>query len=268
MVLEEKIQFLKNRLEELGSFLVAYSGGVDSTFLLAVAADTPGIEVLAVTASNPLIPDWEVKQARKIAKRLKVKHRIISTDPLSDPTIKNNPGDRCYFCKKGIFIKFLALAQENGYMYVADGTNHDDLKAYRPGIRALRELGIKSPLAETIFTKDEIRKYSRKMGLPTWDMPALACLATRIPYNEELTEAKLRMVDESESFLRNLGFRQLRVRYHYPIARIELGAGEIPDILKPDIKIKVVKRLKAIGFDHIVIDLEGYRTGSMDGRKN
>jgi len=264
---EEKIEDLKNSLRKLGSVLIAYSGGVDSTFLMAVAAGIPEIDVMAVTASNAMIPDWEIKEARRLAKKLKVKHKIIKTDPLSNPALKVNPKNRCYICKKAIFIKFLNLAQEAGYSYVADGTNSDDLGVYRPGLKALKELGIKSPLADTRLTKDEIRSYSKEMGLPTWDAPALACLATRIPYDEELTETKLKMIDGSEGYLRRLGFRQLRVRYHYPIARIELGPEEIPLILEPDIKEKVVKRLKAIGFDHVVIDLEGYRSGSMDGRK-
>jgi uncharacterized protein len=264
MALDEKIEDLKNSLRELESVLIAYSGGVDSTFLMAVAAGIPDIDVMAVTASNSMIPNWEVKEARKIAKRLKVKHKIIKTDPLSNPLLKKNPKDRCYICKKSIFISFLNLAQEAGYSYVADGTNYDDLGVYRPGLKALKELGIKSPLADAGLTKVEIRTYSKDMGLPTWDAPALACLATRIPYDEELTEAKLKMIDESESYLRSLGFRQLRVRYHYPIARIELGTDEMPHIMEPDIKSNVVQRLKAIGFNHIVIDLEGYRSGSMD----
>jgi uncharacterized protein len=214
-----------------------------------------------------MIPDWEIKEARKIARRLRVRYMIVKMDPLGNPALKGNPRDRCYICKKNIFIKFLNLAQEQGLRYVADGTNYDDLRGYRPGLRALKELGIRSPLAETELTKDEIRIYSKEMDLPTWDAPALACLATRIPYDEEITEAKLKMIDQSEDFIRSLGFRQLRVRYHYPIARIELDAKDIPAILEPDIRSKVVNRLKAIGFDHVVVDLEGYRSGSMDGRK-
>jgi uncharacterized protein len=268
MAAEEKIDILKNRLKKMGSVLVAYSGGVDSTFLLAVASGLPEIDVTAVTASNSMIPQWEVKEARKVAKKLRVKHKIIKTDPLSNPALKNNPSDRCYICKKSIFIKFLNLAQEMGYRYVADGTNYDDLGGYRPGLKALKELGVRSPLAETELTKDEIRKYSKEMDLPTWDMPALACLATRIPYDEEITEPKLKMIDQSEEFIRSFGFKQLRVRYHYPIARIELDTEEIPRILEPGIRENVVERLKAIGFDHVVVDLEGYRSGSMDGQKD
>lgn len=263
----EKIDLLKNRLMKMGSLMVAYSGGVDSTFLLAVAASIPGIDIMAVTASNAMIPQWEIKEAKKIARKLKVRHKIIKTDPLSDPALKNNPSDRCYICKKSIFIKFLNLAQEMGYRYVADGTNHDDQSVYRPGLKALKELGVRSPLAEAELTKDEIRKYSKEIGLPTWDMPALACLATRIPYGEYITEAKLKMIEQSEEFIRSMGFKQLRVRYHYPIARIELDKEEIPRILECGISERIVERLKALGFDHVVVDLEGYRSGSMDGRK-
>ncbi len=266
--LEKKINRLKEILQKMGSFAIAFSGGVDSTFLLAVASELPDINIIAITASSPMIPAWEIKEARKMAARFRVKHRIIKTDQLENPSLKENPPERCYICKKDLFSKFLALAKEQGLKYLADGTNHDDLKVYRPGLRALKELGIRSPLAEAMLTKKEIRKYSKIMGLTTWDAPSLSCLATRIPYNEELTAAKLKMIDRAEEFILSLGFRQVRVRYHHPIARIELDPADIPRLIEPSIRGKVVKRLKAIGFGHITIDMEGYRSGSMDGQKN
>ena len=266
--LEKKINRLKEILQKMGSFAIAFSGGVDSTFLLAVASELPDINIIAVTASSSIMPAREIKEARKIAARLKVKHTITKMDPLENPLLKANPPERCYICKKDLFTKFLDLAEKRGFRYLVDGTNHADLKTYRPGLRALKELGIRSPLAEARLTKNDIRRYSKIMGLTTWDAPSLSCLATRIPYNEELTAAKLKMIDRTEEFILSLGFRQVRIRYHHPIARIELDPADIPRLIEPSIRGKVVKRLKAIGFGHITIDMEGYRSGSMDGQKN
>ena len=263
--LEEKINKLRKILKSLKSVSVAYSGGVDSTFLLAMAKEVLGKNVLAITAASPMIPTFEIKEAKIIARKLKVKHILLKTSPLENPALKYNPKDRCYICKKSLFIKFLNLADKHGYPYLADGTNFDDLKSSRPGLKALSELGIKSPLAEAGLNKGDIRKYSKIMGLPTWDSPALACLATRIPYGEEITEPKLNQIDQAEDFIRSLGFKQVRVRYHFPIARIEIDPEVISNIIEPSMSRKVVERLKAIGFDHIVIDLEGYRSGTMDG---
>ncbi len=266
--LEEKINKLKEILWDLRSVVVAFSGGVDSTFLLAVTSEVLGKNVLAITAASPMIPTWEIKEAKKIARRLKIKHKLIKTSPLEDPSLKHNPKDRCYICKKGLFVKFLDLADKYGYQYLVDGTNFDDLKGYRPGLKALKELGVRSPLAEAGLTKDDIRKYSKKIGLPTWDSPALACLATRIPHGEEITELKLKQIDQAEEFIRSLGFKQVRVRYHFPIARIEIYPEDISRIIGSPTRNVVVERLKAIGFGHIVIDMEGYRSGSMDELKN
>ena len=218
---DEKINKLKTILRDLKSVVVAFSGGVDSTFLLAVAAEVLGKNVLAITAASVMIPTWEIKEAKKIARKLKVRHMLIKTDPLKNPSLKHNPVDRCYICKKDLFVKFLNLADKYGYSYLIDGTNFDDLQGFRPGLKALKELGVRSPLAEAELTKEEIRKHSKIIGLPTWDSPALACLATRIPHGEEITEPKLKQIDQAEEFIRSLGFKQVRVRYHFPIARIE-----------------------------------------------
>ena len=263
--LEEKVIELRKILGNLKSVTVAYSGGVDSTFLLAMAKEVLGKNVLAVTDASPMTPTFEIKEAKTIAKKLKVKHILLKISPLENPALKYNPKDRCYICKKNLFVKFLNLADKHGYSYLVDGTNFDDLNSFRPGLKALGELGIKSPLAKAELNKEDIRKYSKIMGLPTWDSPALACLATRLPYGEEITETKLKMVDQAEDFIRSLGFKQVRVRYHFPIARIEIDPEAISNIIEPSMSKKVVKRLKAIGFDHIVIDLEGYRSGTMDG---
>ncbi len=265
---KKKIDRLKAILQKMESLAIAFSGGADSTFLLAVASELPDIDIMAITASSPMIPSWEIIEAKKMAARLKVKHKIIKTDPLENPLLKKNPPERCYICKKDLFAKFLNLVKEQGLRYLADGTNHDDLKAYRPGLRALKELGVRSPLAEAGLIKEDIRKYSKIMGLPTWDTPALACLATRIPYNEEITMEKLKMIDRAEEFIRSLGFRQVRVRCHYSMARIELDPVDIPRLLEQSMREKTVSRLKTIGFNHITIDLEGYRSGSMDEQKN
>jgi len=267
-MLGKKINRLKEILRELKSFAIAFSGGVDSTFLLAIASELPDIDIIAITSSSPMTPVREVKKAKEIAARLKVKHTIIKTNPLESPSLKANPPERCYICKKILFTKFLNLAEKQGLRYLTDGTNYDDLKAYRPGLRALKELGIRSPLAEAVFTKEDIRRYSKIIGLPTWNAPPLACLATRIPCNEEITTAKLKMIDRAEEFILSLGFKQVRVRYHHPIARIELDPADISRLVEPSIRKKAVKRLKAIGFGHITIDMEGYRSGSMDGQKN
>lgn len=262
---EEKINKLRKILKDLKSVAVAYSGGVDSTFLLAMAKEVLEKNILAITATSPMIPTFEIKEAKTIARKLKVKHRLIKTSPLENPALKYNPRDRCYICKKSLFIKFLNLAEKYGYSYLVDGTNFDDLNSSRPGLKALAELGIRSPLAEAGLTKKDIRKYSKIMGLPTWDSPALACLATRVPHGEEITETKLAQIDQAEEFIRGLGFRQVRVRYHFPIARIEIDPEAISNIIEPLTRKKVVEKLKAIGFDHIVIDMEGYKSGSMDG---
>ena len=262
--LEGKIIRLRNILEEMGSVVIAYSGGVDSSLLLKMAVALLGKKVLAVTARSQIIPGHEIKDAKRFARSLKCKHKIINYDCFSSNEFKSNPRSRCYICKKKLFTVFLYLKNSYKYNYLIEGTNHDDKNSLRPGLKALKELDIRSPLAEACLTKKDIRAYSKILGLPTWDRPALACLATRIPYGEEITEAKLKIIEEAESFIASLGIKEIRVRYHYPIARIEVPDGKLQDIIKNGIREKIIEKLKRIGFEYITADLENYGPGSMD----
>ena len=260
--LEAKLRKLKSILAGMGGVLVAYSGGADSTFLLKVALDALGENVLAVTARSPIFPASELAAAEEMAYQLGARYPFAEMDILDDPRFSSNPPDRCYICKRALFSRLKELAAEHGFE-VADGSNHDDLDKYRPGLRALRELGVKSPLAEAGLTKVEVRTLSREMGLPTWDKPAQTCLATRFPYGERLTLEKLRRVEEAEEFLRSLGLRQMRVRSHDALARIEVPREDTAGLLSK-MAPEIVDKLKGLGYTYVTLDLEGYRTGSMD----
>ena len=262
MLALKKLERLKRMLGDMRSVLVAYSGGADSTFLLWVALDVLGEKVLAATAKSPIHPASESAAAGEMARRLGAEHIFIETRELDEPEFARNPPERCYLCKRRLFARLRELAEEHGLKEVVEGSNRDDLGEHRPGLKALRELRIRSPLAEAGLTKAEIRVLSRKMGLPTWDKPAQACLATRFPYGELLTPEKLRRVEEAEEFLRSLGLGQLRVRSHGLLARIEVSREEMPRLL--DEAGSVVEELKKLGYTYIALDLEGYRTGSMD----
>lgn len=257
-----KLDLLKRILGEMESVLVAYSGGVDSTFLLKVALDVLGERVLAVTAKSPIHPASESDAAGELARRLGARHLFVQSHPLADPEFTHNPPERCYLCKRALFSRLKALAEEHGLRAVVEGSNYDDLSEHRPGLKALREVGVRSPLAEAGFTKAEIRSLSKRIGLPTWDKPAQACLATRFPYGEELTLEKLKRVEEAEESLHSLGFRQLRVRNHGSLARVEVSKGEMARLLES--AACVVARLKELGYTYVTLDLEGYRSGSMD----
>ena len=248
------------------SVLIAYSGGVDSAFLLKVAHDVLGERVVAATALSPTYPHGEMEEAKETAGALGARHVIVTTDELSDPIFTRNPIDRCYWCKKELFSKLTAVAEKHGLDYVLDGSNRDDTSDFRPGMKAAEEFGVRSPLREAGLGKEDIRRLSKEMGLKTWDKPALACLASRFPYGTEITGERLKVIDAAEAFLRSLGITQVRVRHHNDIARIEVPADEIGRLTREESRQKVIQGLKGLGYRYVTVDLEGYRTGSMNPR--
>ena len=243
---------------------MAFSGGVDSTFLLAVAHKVLGNRLLAVTAYSPVQPESEKRAAIGLAKQMGVHHRVIQSQEMTLPVFIRNPTDRCYHCKIQLFGLLLKMAKDEGIQCVAHGANLDDLKDYRPGLKAAKELKIRAPLMDAGLTKADIRELSREMGLETWDKPAMACLASRIPYNTTLTIEKLAMVERAEQVLHQLGFRHCRVRHHGDLARIEVLPGDFSEILREEVSANIISQLQALGFDHISLDLEGYTQGSMN----
>lgn len=259
--LEGKLCKIKDILAGIGSVLIAYSGGADSTFLLKVALDVLGENVLAATTRAPIFPSSELTAAAEMAHRLGARHLFVETGVLDDPSFSCNPTE-CYICKRALFSRLRELASKHGLNEVIQGSNLDDLGEYRPGLRAVWELGVRSPLAEARFTKAEIRSLSREMGLPTWNKPAQICLATRFPYGERLTREKLKRVEEAEGFLHSLDLGQVRVRDHGVLTRIEVPGEDMARLL--ELAPRVVDRLKESDYAYITLDLEGYRTGSMD----
>lgn len=266
--LKRKLKKLKDIIISCKKVIIAYSGGVDSSFLLKCCLDYLGKEsVLAVTAVSPTYTRKELAAAKEIAKGLGISHSIISTEEVDNPNFRSNPRNRCYYCKTELFSKLKSIAQRKGIGFVLDGTNADDLKDYRPGRQAKEELGVRSPLAEAGLNKQDIRKLSRKFGLKTWDAPQAACLASRFAYGQEIAPEDLGRIEKAEDYLRSLGIKMVRVRHYLLIdktrlARIEVEKGDIQAIASR--KSQVASRIKELGYNYVTLDLEGYRAGSMN----
>ena len=265
--LRSKYERLLDILKGYGSVAVAFSSGVDSTFLLHAAKEALGEKAVALTASSSFVPKREVFEAREFCEKIGVKHLVADVDVLAIDGVAENPKDRCYLCKKALFKGFLDTAEREGLSAVAEGSNVDDEGDYRPGMKAIAELGVKSPLREAGLKKQEIRDLSKEFDLPTWNKPSFACLASRIPYGEVITNDKLRMVEEAEEYLLNKDFKQFRVRVHgsgAPLARIELLPEDMDRAMEPSVREEINDKLHGMGFAYVALDLKGYRTGSLN----
>jgi len=264
LTIQEKESRLIETLQGLGSVVVGFSGGVDSTYLAHMANKILGNQALCVTAISASVPTSQMKDTLEIVERFGLHHQIIHSGELENPEYLQNTPERCYFCKSDLFGRLQDLAKQNGYSAVLDGTNYDDLGDYRPGRRAAGEFTVRSPLLEVKMTKLEIRELSRKENLPTWDKPALPCLASRIPYGNAITPEKLSVVDQGENILRGFGFRIFRVRHHGDMVRLEIAPRELPKALNLTMAEILVKEFKTLGFKYVTLDLEGYRSGALN----
>lgn len=262
MINDEKYLKLLAYLKKLDRVILAFSGGVDSTFLLKAAKEALGDNFKAVTIQSPYIPKWEIEEAKQLIGELDVAFEIVAA-PIIDE-IRNNPENRCYLCKKAVFGLIQAIAQKEGYSYIVDGTNFDDIGDYRPGLKALKELDVKSPLLECGLTKQEIRNLSKELGLRTWDKPPYACLLTRIPYGNELKEADFVMIEKAERYMMDRGFRAIRVRCHDELARIEVPKPDRSKLFDEGLLDEIAAKFKEFGFRYVAFDLEGYRVGSFN----
>ncbi len=262
MMLEEKYEFLKKMINEMQTVIVAYSGGIDSTLLLKIAHDVLGERAIAITAVSASMPGSELDEARMIANIIGAKHVLIDSHELDDQRYTQNPPNRCYFCKQDVYTRLVEYSLQYGYRYILDGTNADDLNDHRPGRQAALEKGLRSPLMEVGLTKADIRNLARQFELPNWNKPSAACLSSRIPYGTRITNSILHQIEQAETLLHQMGFSQVRVRYHHQIARIEMETDDFSAALEK--RLEITARIKALGFSYITLDLNGFRSGSMN----